>query len=130
MYPPNIERMSKFYDPSSFAALASIVTGNGGDVVASFQLAFITDRPRSDGLRLDRQHVMSTGSNTLLVERAYDATSSNGLHRKVYWNALVPTADGIRVDTLDRHRDGHYVWTWDVTSYGWLTTSSFVAAAV
>jgi len=121
--------MSKFYDPSSFAALAQIVSANGGDVVASFPVAFITDRPRADGLLLDRQHVFWTCSNTILIERAYDATSINGLHRKVYWSALVPTSDGIRIETLDRRREGHYVWTWDVGSYAWLVNSPIMVAA-
>ena len=73
-------------------------------------------------------HVFWTGSDTLLVEQAFDATSCNGLVRKVYWTVLVPTPAGIRVEPLDRRRSGHYVWTWDVGSYPWLTTSAMLAA--
>lgn len=122
--------MSKFYDRSSFAVLAQTVTANGGDVVASFQLAFITDRPRSDGLLLDRQHVMWTGSHTLLVERAYDVNASNGapqgllecLHadarRRPRRNPRPPPQRALRVDLgrgllrLARHQFRHNAGRW------------------
>jgi hypothetical protein len=93
----------------SFAALSRLLAEHGGHLVAPWQVAFVTSRPRSDGLSLDRQHVMSTNSGTILIERAYTANSRNGFRDKVYWNAIVPTAGGIRLETLDRHRDGHYV---------------------
>ena len=122
--------MTKFYDARSYATLSGLVEGHGGDVVASFQVAHITNRPRRDGLPFDRQHVFRTGSGTLLVEQAFDATSCNGLLRKVYWTALVPTPAGVRVEPLDRHRRDHYVRTWDVGSYSWLTTSVMLATSI
>ena len=94
--------MPASYDSCSFAALTQLLAEHGGDLIALFPVAFITSRPRSDGLRLDRQHVTVTGSGRLLIESAYDASSSNGLHRKVYWNALEPTAAGVRLEELDR----------------------------
>jgi len=56
-----------------------------------------------------------------LIFSAYTASSINGLRNKVYWSALEPRPGGIWRRTLDRHRAGHYVWTWDVGSYWWLT---------
>jgi hypothetical protein len=53
---------ARSYDPTSFHALTQIVTAHGGHVVGDWPVAFITSRPRADGLALDRQHIMWTGS--------------------------------------------------------------------
>jgi len=112
------------YDQTSFAALKQALTVNSGEAIAAYQLALITNRTRADGLPLYRQHILWTGSGTMLIEQAFTANSSNGLRFKVYWVALEPTAGGITIKTLDRHRPEHYVWSWDVGSYSWLVTSS------
>jgi hypothetical protein len=118
---------ARSYDPTSFHPLTQIVTADGGYVVADWQVAFITSRPRADGRLLDRQHVMPTDSGTVLIETAFMATSSHGINRKVYWHSLEPTPAGVRMTTLDKYRTGHHVSRSDVGSYWWLTTTSLVA---
>jgi len=86
---------------------------------ASSYPEFTTD-PNFSG-RLERQHVVVTGSNTVLVENALSYGS--GPLYKVYWNALEPSGDGVQFRTLPKRRDGH-----DVTNANsvpdWISTTS------
>lgn len=114
----------RHYDQTSFMALKQVLMANSGEAIATYPLAFITDRPRADGSAFFRQHAAWTGSDTILITQAFAVTSNANLALKVYWNALVPRAAGIELQTLDKRRPGHHIAPWEVGSHEWLVTSS------
>ncbi len=114
--------MSKDYNPRSFHILKSWLEQNGGEIVSERQVAFVTSDSRYVS-RLERQWVSETESGTLLIKNALRYWPGSPAY-KVYFNALEPCSGRMVFRTLDRHRDGHYVYEHEVNSVPWLSTSS------